>query len=80
MKSSLNDTNRRAADLDMVKRAQEGDPDAFAALFQTHRARVYSICFRMTNDTAQAEDLTQDAFLQVFRKLSTFKNQPEFPF
>ncbi len=37
------------------------------------RRRVYSICLRMTNNTAQAEDLTQDAFLQVFRKLSTFK-------
>lgn len=50
-----------------------GDCEAFSALFQTHRARVYSVCLRMTNNTAQAEDLTQDAFLQVFRKLSTFK-------
>ena len=37
------------------------------------RRRIYSICLRMTNNTAQAEDLTQDAFLQVFRKLNTFK-------
>ena len=60
-------------DLELVKRAQEGDGEAFAALFHAHKARVYSICVRMTNNTAQAEDLTQDAFLQVFRKLSTFK-------
>jgi RNA polymerase sigma-70 factor, ECF subfamily len=73
MKNNWNGTNRSTADLEMVKRAQEGDPKAFAALFQTHRAGVYSICLRMTNNTAQAEDLTQDAFLQVFRKLSTFK-------
>src|SRR6266700_1783052 len=61
------------SDLELVKRAQAGDAEAFAALFHAHKARVYSICVRMTNNTSQAEDLTQDAFLQVFRKLSTFK-------
>ena len=69
----LNLNGRAATDLELVKRAQEGDSEAFAALFHAHKARVYSICVRMTNNTAQAEDLTQDAFLQVFRKLSTFK-------
>jgi RNA polymerase sigma-70 factor, ECF subfamily len=73
MGNRLNDTGRRAADLEQVKRAREGDAQCFAALFQTHKARVYSVCLRMTNNTAQAEDLTQEAFLQVFRKLSTFK-------
>lgn len=71
--SDLNDSSRNPTDLELVKRAQEGDPEAFAALFSAHKARVYSICLRMTNNTAQAEDLTQDAFLQVFRKLSTFR-------
>lgn len=61
------------SDLDMVKRAQQGDADAFAALFHQHKARLYSVCLRMTNNTAEAEDLTQDAFLQVFRKLATFR-------
>ena len=60
-------------DSDLVKRAQQGDPDAFAVLFQTHKTRVYSLCLRMTNNTAEAEELTQDAFLQVFRKLATFR-------
>lgn len=69
----LNLNGRTATDLELVKRAQEGDSDAFAALFHAHKGRVYSICLRMTNNTAQAEDLTQDAFLQVFRKLDTFK-------
>jgi RNA polymerase sigma-70 factor (ECF subfamily) len=69
----LNAPGRNASDLELVKRAQEGDAEAFATLFHAHKARVYSICVRMTNNTAQAEDLTQDAFLQVFRKLSTFK-------
>jgi RNA polymerase sigma-70 factor (ECF subfamily) len=61
------------SDLDLVKRAQEGDADAFATLFHNHKARIYSVCLRMTNNTAEAEDLTQDAFLQVFRKLATFR-------
>jgi RNA polymerase sigma-70 factor (ECF subfamily) len=66
-------TRRTYSDIELVKRAQRGEPEAFADLFHAHKARIYSICLRMTNNTAQAEDLTQDAFLQVFRKLSTFK-------
>lgn len=61
------------SDLELVKRAQQGDADAFASLFHAHKAKVYSVCLRMTNNTAEAEDLTQDAFLQVFRKLATFR-------
>jgi RNA polymerase sigma-70 factor, ECF subfamily len=71
--SQANSTVRFNVDLDLVKRAQQGDPDAFASLFHAHKARIYSICLRMTNNTAEAEDLTQDAFMQVFRKLSTFR-------
>jgi RNA polymerase sigma-70 factor, ECF subfamily len=73
MNSDANCTVRSSTDLELVKRAQRGDSEAFAALFHAHKARIYSICLRMTNNAAQAEDLTQDAFLQVFRKLSTFK-------
>jgi len=72
---ATNQTNLTAqcdSDLHLVERAQQGDSDAFGALFQRHKARIYSVCLRMTNNTAEAEDLTQDAFLQVFRKLSTF--------
>jgi len=71
--SQANSTVRFNVDFDLVKRAQQGDPDAFASLFHTHKARIYSICLRMTNNTAEAEDLTQDAFMQVFRKLATFR-------
>src|SRR6478609_1583344 len=60
---------------DVIKRDQQGDSDAFAALFHTHKTRIYSLCLRMTNNTAEAEDLTQDAFLQVFRKLPTFRGE-----
>lgn len=68
------DSNSKASlDSDLIRRAQEGDSDAFAELFHAHKARIYSLCLRMTNNAAEAEDLTQDAFLQVFRKLSTFR-------
>jgi len=66
-------TSHPGTNLELVKRAQQGDSDAFAALFHAHKARIYSVCLRMTNNTAEAEDLTQDAFMQVFRKLATFR-------
>ena len=61
------------SDRELVRRAQEGDASAFATLFHTHKSKVYSVCLRLTSNTAEAEDLTQDAFVQVFRKLSTFR-------
>ena len=73
MSTDVNPTAQYCSDVDLVRKAQQGDADAFATLFYTHKARVYSLCLRMTNNTAEAEDLTQDAFLQVFRKLATFR-------
>jgi RNA polymerase sigma-70 factor (ECF subfamily) len=58
---------------EIIRRAQEGDAEAFGMLFQKHKTRVYALCLRMTKNTAEAEDLTQDAFLHVFRKLSAFR-------
>jgi RNA polymerase sigma-70 factor (ECF subfamily) len=71
-----NDSSSKAnhvSDADLIRRARLGEEDAFAALFNAHKAKVYSLCLRMTSNTAEAEDLTQDAFLQVFRKLETFR-------
>src|ERR1700739_3922638 len=59
----------------LVKRAINGDGDAFATLFQSHRGRVYAVCLRMTNNPADADDLTQEAFIQAFRKLNTFRGE-----
>ena len=73
MSSEANPTERLDTDIDLVRRAQQGDSDAFGSLFHAHKGRVYSACLRLTNNTAEAEDLTQDAFVQVFRKLSTFR-------
>lgn len=62
----------------LIARAQRGDEAAFAALFDAHKRRVYSLCLRMTGDTAEAEDLSQEAFLQLFRKISTFRGESAF--
>jgi len=62
----------------LIARAQQGDEAAFEALFNTHKRRVYSLCLRMTGDTAEAEDLAQEAFLQLFRKISTFRGESAF--
>src|SRR2546422_3958695 len=42
----------------------------FRSLFNAHKRRVYSLCLRMTHDATEAEDLTQEAFLHLFRKIS----------
>ena len=63
------------SDAALVRRALDGDADAFASLFHLHKHRVYAVCLRMTKNTAEADDLTQDVFIQVFRKLSTFRGE-----
>ena len=55
-----------------------GDEQAFATLFQLHKKRVYSVCLQMTKDVADAEDLTQEAFLQVFRSVNSFRGDSAF--
>jgi RNA polymerase sigma-70 factor, ECF subfamily len=62
-----------ASESDLIRHAQEGDVEAFGLLFEKHKARVYALCLRMTRNTAEAEDLTQEAFLHVFRKLAAFR-------
>src|SRR5271166_561998 len=56
-----------------IRLAQAGDAEAFEFLYQMHCRRVYALCMRMTGNPAEAQDLTQDAFLQLFRKISSFR-------
>ncbi|MFZ0798569.1 MAG: sigma-70 family RNA polymerase sigma factor [Terriglobales bacterium] len=62
----------------LVQRAQQGNEQAFVALFEMHKKRVYSVCLLMTKDIAEAEDLTQEAFLQVFRAIGSFRGDAAF--
>ena len=61
------------AEYDIVCRAQQGDACAFEQIYCTHRKRVYSVCVRITRNAAEAEELTQEIFLQVYRKISSFR-------
>ena len=61
-----------------IQRAREGDPSAFEYLYRSHSRRVYAVCLRMVGNTTEAEDLTQEAFLLLFRKIHTFRGESAF--
>lgn len=61
-----------------ITRAQAGDASAFEMLYALHKRRVYSLCLRMLGNVAEAEDLTQEAFLQLYRKIGTFRGDSAF--
>jgi len=68
----------RLSEAEAIERAKQGDAEAFETLYHLHKRRVYSLCLRMTANTAAAEDLTQEAFLQLFRKIGTFRGESAF--
>lgn len=61
-----------------IDRAKRGDAESFEILYGLQKRRVYSLCLRMTGNTAEAEDLTQEAFLQLYRKIATFRGESAF--
>jgi len=69
---------QKISEVELIERAKLGDAEAFEALYHLHKRRVYSLCLRMTANTAAAEDLTQEAFLQLFRKIGTFRGESAF--
>jgi RNA polymerase sigma-70 factor (ECF subfamily) len=68
----------QTAETRAIEAARNGDGSAFEVLYNLHKRRVYSLCLRMVNDAAEAEDLTQEAFLQLFRKIGTFRGESAF--
>lgn len=71
-------TSVESTDAEMLARAQAGDHAAFAHLYGLHKRRVYSLCLRMLGNVAEAEDLTQESFLQLHRKIATFRGDSAF--
>jgi len=65
----------RAADLDLVRRCQEGDAAAFEEVYRTHSGRLYNLLFRMAGSAQDAEDLLQEVFLHAYRKLASFRGE-----
>lgn len=63
----------RALNQKLVARVLANDPEAFGEVYARYSTRVFNICYGMVRDVAIAEDLTQDTFLQAFRKISSFR-------
>ena len=68
----------KATDLQLAKSAAHNDMGAFEELYKRHHRRVYSVCLRMLQNTSEAEDLTQDVFIQLYRKIGSFRGDSAF--
>jgi RNA polymerase sigma-70 factor, ECF subfamily len=69
---------KSATEAEAIRLAQGGDAAAFEHLYQLHGRRVYALCLRMVGNPSDAEDLMQEAFLQLFRKIGTFRGESAF--
>src|SRR5438477_9770598 len=72
-------TREAASDMkEVVRRAQTGDREAFEQLYEAYKTRVFNLCLRVSHNRDLAEDLTQDTFLQVFRRIGSFRGEAAF--
>ncbi len=81
MENSVEDQVTNILDMseaEIIRLACGGAPHAFEHLYKTHSRRVYGLCLRLAGNPTEAEDLTQEAFLQVFRKIHTFRGESSF--
>ncbi|MCW5960773.1 MAG: RNA polymerase sigma factor [Pyrinomonadaceae bacterium] len=67
-----------AADLELTRLASEGNIAAFEMLYERYHRRTFSLCLRMTKNPTEAEDLTQEVFIQLFRKAGSFRGDSAF--
>jgi RNA polymerase sigma-70 factor (ECF subfamily) len=78
VKAAQTSTGSALSEAEAIQMAQDGDARAFERLYELHSRRVYGLCLRMVNNATDAEDLTQEAFLQLFRKIQTFRGESGF--
>ena len=78
MSGVVQSQTKNAIDAETIRRAQQGDPAAFERIYELCSQRVYALCLRMLGNSTDAEDLTQEAFLQLFRKIGTFRSESAF--
>jgi RNA polymerase sigma-70 factor (ECF subfamily) len=67
-----------APDIDLCRQAAAGSLAAFELIYQRYHRRTYSLTLRMTNSQTEAEDLTQEVFIQLFRKIGSFRGESAF--
>jgi RNA polymerase sigma-70 factor, ECF subfamily len=70
--------NNSTSDYDLAQASARGDMAAFETLYERHHRRVYSLCLRMVANATEAEDLTQEVFVQLFRKIGSFRGESAF--
>ncbi len=75
---TTNGFNNATPDFDLAQAAARGDMRAFEMLYERHHRRVYSLCLRMLANATEAEDLTQEVFIQLFRKVGSFRGESAF--
>jgi RNA polymerase sigma-70 factor (ECF subfamily) len=68
----------KTSDFELAQRSANGDMGAFQELYERHNRRVYSLCLRMTGNVVEAEDLAQEVFIQLFRKIGSFRGESAF--
>lgn len=67
-----------ASDLELTQKSASGNIAAFEILYERYHRRTYSLCLRMTKNQTEAEDLTQEVFIQLFRKAGSFRGDSAF--
>lgn len=67
-----------ATDIELCRMASQGDLAAFEMIYQRYHRRTYSLTLRMTGSQTEAEDLTQEVFIQLFRKIGSFRGESAF--
>jgi RNA polymerase sigma-70 factor (ECF subfamily) len=76
----VRDSKRLDADSTLVARCLSGEDTAWEELVRLHTRRVYGLCYRFTGRDSEAQDLTQEVFLRVFRALESFRStEGSFP-
>lgn len=75
---TVQQTSSATSDFDLAQAAARGDMEAFEALYERYYRRVYSLCLRMVANVTEAEDLTQEVFIQLIRKLGSFRGESAF--
>ena len=78
LKSGRAFDNELASDFVLASRAAAGEREAFAVLYGRHFQRVYALCLRLMANPADAEDLRQEVFLKLWRKIGTFRGEAAF--
>ena len=66
------------SDFDLAKKAAGGDGKAFEELYRRHYRRVYALTLRMMGNPVEAEDMTQEVFLQLYNKIGMFRGESAF--